>query len=343
MMQDILFHPVVLPFVKILILFGAMQGVVAYLTLAERKVSAWMQDRLGPNRVGPFGVLQPLADGIKFFFKEDITPPYVHKFFFIAAPMMVLVAAFTSFTVIPFGSESFEVMGHEVTPWITDVNVGLLFILAVSSMGVYGIILAGYSSNNKYSLFGGMRAAAQMISYELPMGLAAAGVFLAAGSYSLRDIVAVQTWSGHYWNILPQFLGFIAFVVAAFAETNRLPFDLPEAETELVGGYHTEYSSMKFAMFFMGEYANMVMASFLIVLLYLGGWHVPFIDVENPFLQIMVFASKVGVMLFIFLWVRWTLPRFRYDQLMRLGWKVLLPMAMLNFVLVAFFILMGWM
>jgi NADH-quinone oxidoreductase subunit H len=258
--------------VKIGLLFVVMLTVVAYMTWVERRVSAWIQDRRGPNRVGPFGLLQPLADGIKFLFKETILPPHVHRTIYLLAPAILFVPAFVTFSVVPFGPPV-ELFGRTIRLQVADVDSGILIILAFSSLGVYGIALAGWASNNKYSLMGGLRSSAQLISYELALGFAVVGVLMAAGSLRLSDVVARQ--SEGLWNALTQPVGFLIFLVAAFAETNRLPFDLPEAETELVGGYHTEYSGMRFSMFFMAEYANMVTVSALAVTLYLGGYHVP--------------------------------------------------------------------
>lgn len=331
--------------VKIGVLFVAMLTVVAYMTWVERRVSAWIQDRRGPNRVGPFGLLQPMADGIKFLFKETILPPHVHKTIYFLAPAILFVPAFVTFSVVPVGP-TIEAFGHVIRLQVADVDGGILIVLAFSSLGVYGIALAGWASNNKYSLMGGLRSSAQMISYELAMGFAVVGVLMAAGSLRLSDIVVRQ--SEGVWNMLTQPLGFLIFLIAAFAETNRLPFDLPEAETELVGGYHTEYSGMRFSMFFMAEYANMITVSALAVTLYLGGYHVPGLGYLglSPLLaaavQVAAFAAKVAFFLFLFVWVRWTLPRFRYDQLMNLGWKVLFELALVNILWVAFLVLMGW-
>jgi NADH-quinone oxidoreductase subunit H len=317
---------------KIVVVFNAVMAVVTFLVWVERRVSAFIQDRLGPNRVGPFGLLQPFADAIKFINKEDLIPGQVDRRVFIIAPALSLIPALLTFAVIPFGG-TLSLFGWEIPLVITDVNIGILYIFALSSLGVYGIVLAGWSSNNKYSLLGGLRSSAQMISYELALGLSVVGVLLLTGSLSLREIVYAQYG---LWNVVKQPLAFFIFLVAVFAETNRLPFDLPEAETELVAGYHTEYAGMKFAMFFMAEYANMVTASALVVTLFFGGWMIPFLSTPEPspwwlsLLEILAFGVKVGVLLFLFVWVRWTIPRFRYDQLMRLGWKVLLPLALLN-------------
>jgi NADH-quinone oxidoreductase subunit H len=331
--------------VKIALFFVVLLTVVAYMTLVERRVSAWIQDRQGPNRVGPFGLLQPLADGIKFMTKEEITPPHVYKPVYLLAPMLIFIPALVTFSVIPIGP-AFQAFGRTIRPQIADVDNGVLIILALSAMGVYGVALAGWSSNNKYSLMGGLRSSAQLISYELAMGLSIVGVLMAAGSLRLNDIVERQ--AEHGWNLLWQLPGFVIFLTAAFAETNRLPFDLPEAETELVAGYHTEYSGMRFSMFYMAEYANMITASGLIVTLYCGGYHVPglyLLGLSEPvaaLVQVLAFCLKVAFFLFVYVWVRWTLPRFRYDQLMNLGWKVLLPAALLHILWVSFVVLMGW-
>jgi NADH-quinone oxidoreductase subunit H len=316
---------------KIIVVFNVVMGVVTLLVWVERRVSAFIQDRVGPNRVGPFGLMQPLADAIKFIFKEDLIPGQVNRTVFILAPALSLIPALCTFAVVPFGG-TLSIFGLNIPLIITDVNIGVLYIFALSSLGVYGIVLAGWASNNKYSLLGGLRSSAQMISYELSLGLSLVGVILITGSLSLREMVYAQYG---LWNIIKQPLAFFIFLVAVFAETNRLPFDLPEAETELVAGYHTEYAGMKFAMFFMAEYANMVTASALMVTLFFGGWMIPFVSTLGPsslgwsLLEILAFAVKVGLVLFVFVWVRWTIPRFRYDQLMVLGWRVLLPLALL--------------
>jgi len=336
-------------FAKIGILFLVVLTLVAYLTLAERKVSAFMQDRIGPNRVGPFGLLQPLADGVKFIFKEDIVPRDANKLLYIAAPAFSLVTALVALAVIPIG-KGFEttIFGLLQEPvfvklQIADLNVGVLYILAIGSLSVYGVVLGGWASNSKYSFLGGLRGAAQMISYELALGFSILGVIAWTGSLRLEDIIEAQS---QYWFIIPQFIGGFVFIVSAFAETNRLPFDLPEAETEIVAGYHTEYSSMKFAMFFMAEYTHMLVVSCLVVALFFGGWYpLPFggwfgIDIETYwYLPPLVFMGKVLAFLFFFIWVRFTLPRFRYDQVMNLGWKVLFPLAILNLILISIVIL----
>ena len=314
---------------------------VAYTVWLERKVVGHMQNRWGPTRVGPFGLLQPAADGIKFLFKEDLTPPHVYKPLYIAAPVLAVVLALTSISVMPIGNW-ITLAGVHTPLQITDVNIGLLMILGVTSMGVYGVALAGWSSNNKYSLLGGLRASAQMVSYEISLGLSLVGVLIMSGSFSLRAIVDAQ--GGTFWGFIPrwnifqgQIIGFLVYLVAAYAETNRIPFDLPEAETELVAGYHTEYSAMKFAMFFMAEYANMITVACLATLLFFGGWHGPIggPPLLQELLPVFWFVAKVFVFLFIYIWVRGTLPRFRYDQLMAFGWKFLLPMAIANVVATA--------
>ena len=320
--------------VKVLVVFAGTMLTVLIMIYAERRVSAFIQGRLGPNRVGPQGIFQPLADGIKFLMKEDIIPVGVDKPIFILAPAILLIPALMTFAVIPFGSD-ITLFGRQIPLQVADVNIGILYVLALTSIGVYGIVLAGWSSNNKYSLLGGLRSSAQLISYELAMGLAVVSIILLSGSLKLNDIVADQQGYFLSWNIFKQPLAFIIFLVAVYAETNRLPFDLSEAEQELVGGYHTEYSSMKFAMFFMAEYANMITAAALTVTIFFGGWDVPFVNeaalgVWGAMLSVTSFILKMGFFLFLFIWVRWTFPRFRYDQLMKLGWKVMLPLALFN-------------
>ena len=331
--------------IKIGVVFGIIMTTIAYMTWVERRVSAWIQDRRGPNRVGPFGLLQPVADGIKFLFKEAIIPAQAHRAIYLMAPAILFVPAMITFSVVPFGPP-IRAFGFEIPLQIADVDNGVLIILAFASMGVYGIALAGWSSNNKYSLMGGLRSSAQMISYELAMGIALVGVLMSAGSLRLTEIVAYQ--AAHGWNVLWQLPGFLIFMAAAFAETNRLPFDLPEAETELVAGYHTEYSGMRFSMFYMAEYANMITASALAATLYFGGYHVPGLHLLGlsetlaAIVQVLAFALKVGFFLFLYVWVRWTIPRFRYDQLMNLGWKMLLPAGLVHLMWVSFIILMDW-
>ncbi|MSO19048.1 MAG: NADH-quinone oxidoreductase subunit NuoH [Acidobacteria bacterium] len=325
---------------KIVVVVFVLLTAVAYTVWFERKVVAHMQSRWGPTRVGPHGLLQPLADVIKLITKEDITPSGVFRLVYLAAPCLAVITALLVFAVIPFGPRT--VMGGIDIFQITDLDIGLLFILSVSSMGVYGIVLAGWSSNSKYSLLGGLRSSAQMISYELAMGLAIVGVVLLTGSLSLRQVVDNQSgsWWGFipHWNVIPQFIGFFCYFVSAIAETNRLPFDLPEAETELVAGYHTEYSSMRFAMFFLAEYTNMTAVSCVATVLYFGGWSGPVFGPEalQTVLPLLWFFLKVLAFLFVYVWIRGTLPRFRYDQLMAFGWKFLLPLALANMVLTSF-------
>jgi NADH-quinone oxidoreductase subunit H len=328
--------------VKIVLALFILLTAVAYTVWLERKVVGHIQNRWGPTRVGPFGLLQPAADGIKFLFKEDITPLHVYRPLYIAAPMIAVIFALTSIAVIPVGN--WVNIGPIYTPLeITDVNIGLLIVLGVTSLGVYGIALSGWSSNSKYSLLGGLRASAQMVSYEIALGLSLVGVLILSGSLSLRDIVVAQ--QGHFWGFIPrwnifhggQFIAFFIYLMAAYAETNRIPFDLPEAETELVAGYHTEYSAMKFAMFFMAEYANMITVACLATLLFLGGWNGPLFGPSalQAILPLFWFVAKIFCFLFLYIWVRGTLPRFRYDQLMSFGWKFLLPLAIANLVVTA--------
>ncbi len=319
------------------IVFGGLQIMAAVMVYAERKVAAFMQQRYGPYRVGPKGLLQPVADIVKLFFKEELRPKASDAFLFSLAPIISVAAAYLAFAPVPFGAPTtfFGLLDEPIALQIADVNVAVLVIFAVASMGVWGIVLAGWASNSKYSLLGGLRSSAQMISYELAYGIALATVVLMANSMSLKEIVDTQAG---YWNIFgleilpkwyifPQIIGFFVFACAGVAETNRAPFDFPEAEQELVAGYHTEYSSMRFAMFFMAEYINMVTVSAVAANLYLGGWHGPFIPVNYGWIW---FVIKLAFLLFVYLWLRWTLPRFRYDQLMSFGWKWLLPLATVN-------------
>src|SRR6478609_8214900 len=326
------------------IVFVVILPMVSYAVYAERKVSALIQDRLGPNRVGPAGLFQPIADAMKFLLKEDFTPAHVNKLYYWLAPCLAMVPAITTIAVVPFGSTLFG-----VPMVIADINVGVLFVFAIASLAVYGIVIAGWASNSKYPFLGGVRSSSQMISYELSLGLAVIPIFLLVGQLRLTTIVRYQIengWMiapfiGHWtdgWKWLlaiPMFISFVVFTIAIFAETNRLPFDLPEAETELAGGYHTEYSSMKFGLFFLGEYAAMITGSAIIVTLFLGGWHFPGVPDGSHgwgwgLLNIFIFFSKIAVLLFVFIWVRWTLPRFRYDQLMRLGWVFFFEIALVN-------------
>jgi len=377
---------IVISLIKTAVVFAVLMTTLAYLQWVERKVIAHIQVRPGPYRVGPHGLLQPVADVIKLLTKEDLVPPYVNKLLYVGAPFLAITMALLSISVIPFGPE-IQVAGYRTLMQLTDLNIGVLFVLAVSSMGVYGVALAGWSSNNKYALLGGLRSSEQMISYELPMSLAIASPLLLSNTLSLRELVEKQSGSLLHWNVLsgpfPQIVSFVVFLIAAFAETNRVPFDLPEAENELVAGFHVEYSSMKFASFFMAEYANMVTVSSMATLLFLGGWVAPwpakygsslapvlifaaagamalyhgahavrrrdqrsfpvvgivFLGVAGVFLLPVVqawlmplfwFCAKTGAILFGFMWVRGTLPRFRYDQLMGFAWKFLFPVAMAN-------------
>jgi NADH-quinone oxidoreductase subunit H len=334
---------VIISLIKIVIVLLVILTTVANLVYAERKVSAFIQDRIGPNRVGPWGLLQAPADVLKLFIKESIVPAEANRLVHTIAPIVSIAVALCTFAVVPFGN-TITLFGREIKLMIADVNIGVLYILALTSLGVYGIVLSGWSSNNKYSLLGGLRSTAQMISYELSMGLSIVGVILVAGSLQMDSIVEAQ--SGFAWNAFLTPIGFITFLVASFAETNRLPFDLPEAEPELVGGYHTEYSGMKFGAFFMAEYANMITSSAVIVTLFLGGWQVPYLEtlglspLWTSIIQILAFALKVAAMLFFYLWIRWTIPRFRYDQLMDLGWKVMLPLSLINIVVTAAWLLL---
>jgi len=328
-------------FVKIVLVILPVLGMVAYAVLAERKISAFIQDRLGPNRVGfPFlfgfgkrmGLGQPIADGIKFLLKEDFTPDHVRKVYFWLAPAIAMVPALLTVAVIPFGSN----LGKQQMV-IADLNVGILYTFGIVSLGVYGIVLAGYASNSKYPFLGGIRSSSQMISYEIAMGMSVVPLFLLVGNLNLSQVISYQ--AQHGWLIVWQPISFIIFLVAAFAETNRLPFDLPESESELVGGYHTEYSSMKFALFFLGEYANMIASAAMMVTLFLGGWTLPFAGLDQPaapgqivhgLLHIGIFIAKIMILMLLFIWIRWMLPRFRYDQLMDLGWRRFIPLALLN-------------
>lgn len=360
---------IILSLVKIALMMAIVLSITPVMVWVERRGSALIQDRPGPNRVGPLGLIQPLADALKFVLKEDIIPAKAHKWLYTLAPTFGMLPAVTTIAVIPFGvpfvlnettvfGRTLFEGGRLFVPVIADVNIGILLIFALSSLGVYGLATAGWASNNKYSLFGAVRASAQMISYELALTIAAVGVLMAAGSLRLTEVVARQT--GYFvlfgvdwlkipaWNLFPMFLGFIVFTVATFAETNRLPFDFAEAESELVAGYHTEYSSMKFAMFFMAEYMAMGAISALNVTLFLGGWDIPWVNEwEHAGFWMFVasflsFLAKWAFLLFVFVWVRWTIPRLKYDYLMRIGWKVFLPMAILNILIVAGLIAAGW-
>ena len=341
---------IIFSLVKIAIVIGVVQGMVAYSVLAERKISAWIQDRVGPNRAAPpfakyipivgpalirLGIFQPLADGLKFMLKEDFTPAGVRKVYFWLAPAIAVIPAMLTVAVIPFGST----MGGQKMV-IADLNVGILYTFGIVSLGVYGIVLAGYAANSKYPFFGGIRSSAQMISYEISMGMSVIPVLLIVGNLNLSQIIAWQATNG--WMFLYSPLSFFIFLVASFAETNRLPFDLPEAETELVGGYHTEYSSMKFALFFLGEYSNMIASAGMMVTLFFGGWTLPFWGLNHPatgigmgVVHILIFVVKMLSFMALFIWVRWMFPRFRYDQLMDLGWRRFLPLALVNILITA--------
>ncbi len=329
---------------KIVVVASVLMGAVAYLIYVERKVAAYAQDRIGPNRAGgefgiPFGLLQPLADGAKMLLKEGIVPTYVNKPLYLLAPLIAIIAALVAFAVIPFGpTGNDELIDFQIAP---GVDIGILYIFAISSLAVYGVILAGWSSNNKYSFIGALRSSAQLISYEIPLGLSILGVVLAM---STLDLNAMINWQDHHvWGIIVSPVGFLIFLISSFAETNRLPFDLPESEQELVGGFHTEYSGMKFGMFFLGEYVNVITVSFMTVILFFGGWDLPFLPFlsqEHTGLLVALFKCavivfKVTLMILFIMWVRWTLPRFRYDQLMDLAWKSLIPLALLNLVATA--------
>jgi len=336
--------------VKIALVIGVLHAIAAYAVLAERKISAWIQDRVGPNRVAPpfvkyipvlgpiltrWGIFQPLADGLKFMLKEDFTPAGVRKMYFWLAPALAIIPSMLVIAVIPFGSQ----MGHQKMV-IADLNVGILYTFGIVSLGVYGIVLAGYAANSKYPFLGGIRSSAQMISYEISMGMSVIPVFLIAGNLNLSQVITWQTTHG--WLVIYAPLSFIIFIVASFAETNRTPFDLPEAETELVGGYHTEYSSMKFALFFLAEYSNMTATAGMMVTLFFGGWTLPFCGLDQPatslgigLAQILIFLVKICVLLTVFIWVRWMFPRFRYDQLMDLGWRRFVPLALVNILITA--------
>jgi len=328
--------------VKIMVAFGVMMTMVAYIVLVERKVCAFIQDRIGPNRAGPFGLLQPAADGIKSFFKEEVTPAHVRKIFYVIAPMIALMPAIINLAVIPFGSQ----IGEQKMV-LADLNVGILYTFGFVSLGVYSIVLAGYAANSKFPFIGGIRSSAQMISYEIAMGMSVIPLFMLVGSLNLSAVIGYQTGSLFNWLVFKQPLAFIIFFIASFAETNRTPFDLPEAEQELAGGYNVEYSSIKFALFFMGEYANMILVSCMMVTLFFGGWTLPWFGLDQSaaslpigILHILIFLAKVFVFLLIFIWVRWMWPRFRYDQLMKLGWERMLPLALANIVVTA--VILWW-
>jgi NADH-quinone oxidoreductase subunit H len=316
--------------------------IAMYTTYMERKVAAVMQDRRGPNRAGPFGLLQPMADGLKLFFKEEIIPNFSNKFLFILGPSLAMITAMLTSAVIPWG-DKMEAFGRTISLQITDVNIGILYVFGVVSLGVYGIMIGAWASNNKFSLLGGLRAASQMISYELAMGLALIALIMYTGTPSLKEMVQLQQQG--YWNVLIQPVGFLVFLVCAFAECNRTPFDLAEAENELIGGYTSEYSSMKLGFYLFAEYINMFISSAIIATLYFGGYDIPFVDESSlnvnvaAILGALMLFAKILFFIFLFMWVRWTIPRFRYDQLMNLGWKGLIPIALVNMVITAAVIL----
>jgi NADH-quinone oxidoreductase subunit H len=322
--------------VKVIAAFAMLMFMVAYIVLVERRVCAFIQDRLGPNRVGPFGLLQPVADGVKAFLKEDFTPAHVRKVYYILAPAIVMIPAILNLAVIPFGATPQKPMV------LANLNVGILYVFGIVSLGVYGIVLAGYAANSKYPFLGGIRSSAQMISYEISMGMSVIPVFLLVGDLNLSKVIDYQAHGLFSWLVFKQPLAFGIFLAAAFAETNRTPFDLPEAEQELAGGYNVEYSSIKFALFFMGEYANMILASAMMVTLFFGGWTLPWFGLDHAattlwqgIAHIGIFLGKLFLFLLLFIWVRWMWPRFRYDQLMDLGWRRFIPLALANIVVTA--------
>lgn len=333
--------------VVMIIVLGFLLTADAYLIYFERKISAWIQKRYGPNRVGPWGLLQPIADGLKFLLKEDIIPRFVDKPLFILAPSMIFVVALITFAVIPWGGRLDLGTGALLDVQVASVDIGVLYLLATASLGVYGVVLGGWASNNKYSFYGAMRAAAQMLSYEIPLGVAVLTIAITSGELRLENIVYQQTQT--VWYILIHPVAFFVLLVTAFAETNRAPFDLAEAEQELVGGYHTEYSAMKFALFFLAEYTHMIVNSALIVTLFLGGWHLPWVPLCQPeatslaaaICKMAVMIGKISLFLFVYMWVRWTLPRFRFDQLMRLAWKGLVPVSLGSLTLAIIMVYVG--
>jgi NADH-quinone oxidoreductase subunit H len=332
-------------FLLVFIIFIISLGVAAYATYFERKVAAWFQDRIGPDRAGPFGLLQPIADGVKMFMKEDFIPKHADKWLFILGPGITMFVALIPSVVIPWGPP-LELFGKTIALQVTDFDYGILFIFGVISIGVYGIMIGGWASNNKYSLFGAVRASSQMISYELAMGISAITIIMMTGSLSLNDIIAKQ--HGMNWNIFYQPVCFLVFFTCALAETNRAPFDLPECESELIGGYHTEYSSMKLGLYMFSEYVAMFISSALIAILFFGGFNFPGMDYFSgntlAILGILVFFTKIFFFIFLFFWIRWTLPRFRFDQLMHLGWKALIPISIINMLITGFAIALyqGW-
>jgi len=333
MLLEISLALIVEKLVLIIVVVMSSLLIAMYATYAERKVAAILQDRRGPNRAGPFGILQPLADGLKLFFKEEIIPDLSSKFLFVLGPALAMLTAIMASAVVPWG-DKIHLFGRDITLQIADINIGILYVFGVVSMGVYGIMIGSWASNNKFSLMGGLRAASQIISYELAMGITLIALLMLTGTLSLKQMVLQQ--QNGYWNIIKQPLGFLIFLICAFAECNRTPFDLPEAENELIGGYHTEYSSMKLGFYLFAEYINMFISSVIMSTLFFGGYDMPFVNEANlsvnmaAIVGVIALMAKVVIFLFVFMWVRWTIPRFRYDQLMHLGWRILIPLALFN-------------
>ena len=323
--------------VIVLILFLLSLGIAAYQTYFERKLAAWIQDRVGPDRAGPFGILQPIADGVKMFMKEDFTPVNADKWLFILGPGIAMFTSLITSAIVPWGTD-LHLFGRTIVLQVAEINIGILFAFGIISIGVYGIMIGGWASNNKYSLFGAIRASSQMISYELAMGISAITIVMISGSLNLKEIVESQ--HGMNWNIFYQPVAFVVFFICALAETNRAPFDLPECENELIGGYHTEYSSMKLGLFLFSEYVAMFVSSAIMAILFFGGYNFPGMDYFEgntlSILSILAFFTKIFVFIFVFMWIRWTIPRFRFDQLMHLGWKVLIPIALVNMLITGF-------
>jgi NADH-quinone oxidoreductase subunit H len=325
--------------VLVLVLFLISLGIAAYQTYFERKLAGWIQDRVGPDRAGPFGILQPIADGVKMFMKEDFTPANADKWLFILGPGIAMFTSLITSSIIPWGTD-LQLFGRSISLQVAEINIGILFAFGIISIGVYGIMIGGWASNNKYSLFGAIRASSQMISYELAMGISAITIIMISGRLDLRAIVESQ--HGMNWNIFYQPVAFVVFFICALAETNRAPFDLPECENELIGGYHTEYSSMKLGLFLFSEYVAMFVSSALMAILFFGGYNFPGMDYlkDSPnllsIISVMVFFAKIFGFIFVFMWIRWTIPRFRFDQLMHLGWKVLIPIALVNMLITGF-------
>ncbi len=325
--------------VLVVLLFLISLGIAAYQTYFERKLAGWIQDRVGPDRAGPFGILQPIADGVKMFMKEDFTPANADKWLFILGPGIAMFTSLITSAIIPWGTD-LQLFGRSISLQVAEINIGILFAFGIISIGVYGIMIGGWASNNKYSLFGAIRASSQMISYELAMGISAITIIMISGSLDLRAIVESQ--HGMNWNIFYQPVAFLVFFICALAETNRAPFDLPECENELIGGYHTEYSSMKLGLFLFSEYVAMFVSSAIMAILFFGGYNFPGMDyfTDSPnllsILSVAVFFAKIFLLIFVFMWIRWTIPRFRFDQLMHLGWKVLIPIALVNMLVTGF-------